>query len=41
MSRHRRLQKTLRSPQRAARQWRNRKGRILRRALRELLERTP
>lgn len=35
MSRHRRLQKTLRSPERKARQWRNREGRRIRRAIRE------
>jgi len=37
MTRHSRLQKTMRSPQREARRWRNRQNRVLRRRLRELL----
>jgi hypothetical protein len=35
VSRHQRLQKTLRNPQRKARQWRNREGRFIRRKIRE------
>jgi hypothetical protein len=35
MTRHQRLQKTLRNPQRKARQWRNREGRRVRRLIRE------
>jgi hypothetical protein len=34
MSRKRRLEATLRSPQRSARQWRNRQGRSWRRTIR-------
>jgi hypothetical protein len=35
MTRHLRLQRTLRNPQRKARQWRNREGRFIRRKIRE------
>jgi hypothetical protein len=37
MTRHRRLQRTMRSPQRQARTWRNRSNRQLRIALREMV----
>jgi hypothetical protein len=37
VTRHRRLQRTMRSPQRQARTWRNRSGRKIRIALREMV----
>ena len=37
MSRHLRLQATMRHPQRPARTWRNRRSRILRRQLAEMV----